>query len=71
MLNKLYFYDHYKNGNYQLPKQHSLYNGNTNLNKESQDYKQFLIYRDELLSQRQNDLTIGNSASQNLEYLMS
>lgn len=66
-----YFFDHYKNGSYQLPKQHSLYNGNTNLNKESQDYKQFLIYRDELLSQRQNDLTIGNSASQNLEYLMS
>ena len=66
-----YFFDHYKNGSYQLPKQHSLYNGNTNLDKESQDYKQFLIYRDELLSQRQNDLTIGNSASQNLEYLMS
>ena len=66
-----YFYDHYKNGNYQLPKQHSLYSGQTNLDKESQEYKQFLIYRDELLSQRQNDLTIGNSASQNLEYLRS
>lgn len=66
-----YFFDHYKNGSYQLPKQHSLYSGQTNLDKESQEYKQFLIYRDELLSQRQNDLTIGNSASQNLEYLRS
>lgn len=66
-----YFYDHYKNGSYQLPKQHSLYSGQTNLDKDSQEYKQFLIYRDELLSQRQNDLTIGNSASQNLEYLRS
>lgn len=66
-----YFFDHYKNGSYQLPKQHSLYSGQTNLDKESQEYKQFLIYRDELLSQRQNDLTIGNNVSQNLEYLRS
>ena len=66
-----YFFDHYKNGSYQLPKQHSLYSGQTNLDKESQEYKQFLIYREDLLSQRQNDLTIGNSASQNLEYLRS
>ena len=66
-----YFFDHYKNGSYQLPKQHSVYSGQTNLDKESQEYKQFLTYRDELLSKRQNDLTIGNSTSQNLEYLMS
>ncbi len=66
-----YFFDHYKNGSYQLPKQHSLYSGQTNSDKESQEYKQFLIYREDLLSQRQNDLTIGNSASQNLEYLRS
>ena len=66
-----YFYDHYKNGNYQLPKQHSVYSGQTNMDKESPEYKQFLIYREDLLSQRQNDLTIGNNVSQNLEYSRS
>lgn len=66
-----YFFDHYKNGSYQLPKQHSLYSGQTNMDKESPEYEKFLKYRDELLSQRQNDLTIGNNVSQNVEYLRS
>ena len=63
-----YFYDHYKNEIYQLPKQRSVYAARTNLDKNSSEYKQFLIYRDELLSRRQEDLTIGNNASKNLEY---
>ena len=66
-----YFYDHYKNGNYQLPKQHSVYRGRIEMDKKSQEYEKFLKYRDELLSQRQNDLTIGNNVSQNVEYLRS